>query len=1379
MQKVLITFPKMSSFRICLLLIVTLCVSWNSAIAAKVCSAERDEWTCKAGGCIATEYLCDGIRHCIDGSDETKASCKSMQCSFASFRCDYGACISLELLCDGVHDCADSSDEDSERCRKRRNELPNDEVDEETKRKNCIGWGQMKCWSGQCVSITDKCDGVQDCDDGSDELTSLCQTVLCKQHQFQCGYGACLPMEAKCNGTKECWDGTDEHEGLCIKEIATISTPTTRIKSNEVTESTQQGVLPTVKTKPNISTELANTRKTTTTILDYSTDFEVTETSEKDLTTIPEVTTTSTQTTTNRPVTNTEDAETLETHFNGSSSERPHLTTTSINEIIITQKTTTSKPLIKPALKANVTRNYSEKNTQITTPIIRETTTAIYVSKQTDSSDTNDQEVGGQIERLPNGPVYHSNKTLNATEKSRNTNYPGGITTITELKKDKSKAEENNEEFKNRSNSTPSERTQVITTNENETMNPRKTSVHSPAAATSAESFGSDQTLKKLSGPTTKETVTKTPKIGSTIKTPPIKKNQTFPLGIRNSTPTEQPKGNGNNGQEVRQIQNQPAISQTTLYTRNVTTQTPNLKTNLSSSPNNSNESNFSVQSPIKSRADTGVLTTSPVSHVYKILNATENPRNVNYPGSINKTFTNQYNTRKTKPPTTTNKATTKARNQCTLRKCNYPLICNVLLPGSQDSGKLHDKQARQSLFEGSEVVFNCADGYVLEGVNRTTCKGNGWGHKIPSCTPSCEADFKFRCTPPLKCVYEEPNIRTKKMTKHVIRNNFTDTVVREHFKLSFECDAGYLIEGSKIRICTAKGWSNVMPRCVNQCDVLDLGNPKWPLKCQKFNSNTRLTNNCQYSPWNRMVREGSYFEYSCEYGYNLNGVNRSTCLNDGWSSNAPTCIPWCDLKPIRPCKSPLICNENPNRPSYFFSIINTAHAATSELTVDFSCEFGYELVGAKVITCSKGGWSHSIPTCKKIYCDASILDDCTFPLMCWRYDFVTEGYTRIYKGSVQQLSPDEHLLITCENGYNLSGEDYLTCNGGKWYGTMPKCIATCREDLLPKCENPMTCTAYNYYAGSSQAIINNYEYSSSYRTYPQGTTVVFNCAYGHMLNGARTTTCDIYGWRYENGMYNPECQRISNTCDKGILYNCTYPLICEQFDPEFGDYKKIQISAHQKSISNGEHIRFSCENGYVLDGRNTLTCTGGKWDDYMPKCIDTRHNIFPTVHSCRADLLPACKYPLTCTRYDSKFKSEQTIIDNSINESANYALNTQIVFGCAEDFKLKGEEQTTCSANGWSHQQSLKLPLCVRISPCDPDIFKSCKPPVVCQYYEPNKDNWSMVQSNFLINYVAKNSIVSIVCENGFKLQGADYIYYIYCKSKGWDNPIPKCVRA
>ncbi|XP_049304303.1 sushi, von Willebrand factor type A, EGF and pentraxin domain-containing protein 1-like [Bactrocera dorsalis] len=1028
----------------------------------------------------------------------------------------------------------------------------------------------------------------------------------------------------------------------------------------------------------------------------------------------------------------------------------------------------------------------------------------------------------------------------------------------------------------------------------------QKTSVHSPAATTSAENFDWFKYFKK-------------PFEHTQVKIPQINKNQTFPIDIRNSTPSKQLKSNENKGQEAREYPIRLAFLDPILYTLNVTTQTPNLKVNLSSSPNNSIVSNLSIQSLINSPP-----LTSAVTHIPETLNATE--KFPNNPGSITKTLSNRYS------DTTTNKATTEVRTQCILRSCDFPLICKILLSSSQDSGRLHVEQARQSLFEGSEVVFNCADGYVLEGVNRTTCKTNGLSHKIPSCIPCCDADFKLSCTPPLKCVYEEPNISTK----HVITNYFADTVVREHFKLSFECADGYLLEGSKIRKCTAKGWSNVMPRCVNYCDVLDLGIPKFPLKCQMLDSLTGLTNGCQYSLWQRKVKEGSYFEYSCENGYNLHGMNRSTCLNNGWNSDAPSCIPLCDLKLIRPCQSPLICKGNqkwPRPPRPLFSFANMSDVATldltEDLTVDFSCEVGYELVGAKVITCSKDGWSHSIPTCKKSECDDSILDDCTYPLICWRYYFGMREYTRIYKGSVQKLSQNEKLFISCENDYLLSGNNYLTCKGGKWNGTMPKCIEpSCRADLLPKCENPMICTAYYYNSGRVQEIINNYGESS--KTFPTNTMVVFNCTDGHVLNGAKTATCNNHGWKYDGDIYNSECQRISNTCDKGILDNCTYPLICKRSYTEFGDFKKIQSATSQKSISDAEEIKFRCAYGYVLDGRNALTCMGGKWNGTMPKCIapscradllpkcehpmictayyynsgrlqdiinnyEESSKTFPTntmvvfnctdghvlngaktatcsnhgwkydgdiydpecqrisntcdkgildnctyplicesfgtefwflfenatsqesisdaeeikfscdsgyvldgrntltckggkwdgtmpkciVHSCSADLLPECKYPLTCTRYDSEFKSEQIITDNSFNESTNYALNTKVVYGCAEGLKLKGEEQTTCSSNGWSHVQSLKLPQC--ISPCDLDIFKSCKPPLICYYFGPEMTNWLTVDNSSLINYVAINSIVGFNCEDGFKLQGSRSIS---CDPEGWNEPISKCVK-
>lgn len=35
---------------------------------------------------------------------------------------------------------------------------------------------EYSCQSGQCIDITNTCDGVRDCDDGSDETLDLCQT---------------------------------------------------------------------------------------------------------------------------------------------------------------------------------------------------------------------------------------------------------------------------------------------------------------------------------------------------------------------------------------------------------------------------------------------------------------------------------------------------------------------------------------------------------------------------------------------------------------------------------------------------------------------------------------------------------------------------------------------------------------------------------------------------------------------------------------------------------------------------------------------------------------------------------------------------------------------------------------------------------------------------------------------------------------------------------------------------------------------------------------------------------------------------------------------------------------------------------------------------
>merc|ERR1719456_2144805 len=115
--------------------------------------------------------------------------------------------------------------------------------------------GQMdmdtfKCLSGdQCIRAEGRCNGANNCDDGSDEQgcdtewglpavmgVQECQAPVVGDVQFQCADGSgCTHIAAKCNGVNNCADGSDEQgcatttTGLTLEAMtgftATIETP--------------------------------------------------------------------------------------------------------------------------------------------------------------------------------------------------------------------------------------------------------------------------------------------------------------------------------------------------------------------------------------------------------------------------------------------------------------------------------------------------------------------------------------------------------------------------------------------------------------------------------------------------------------------------------------------------------------------------------------------------------------------------------------------------------------------------------------------------------------------------------------------------------------------------------------------------------------------------------------------------------------------------------------------------------------------------------------------------------------------------------------------------------------------------------------------------
>ena len=160
------------------------CTHGNCSNDHDLCEHDPHQMKCSDGvGCVPLSWICDGVKDCKDGSDESR--CHQISCKSTDFRCGNNICILGQFRCDREKDCTDGSDEEG--------------CDYETEQSFCPAH-KFKCKSnGRCIYRHEICDGMTDCTDGEDEQN--CGVVCHDLTDFRCAdQASCIPNAWLCDG---------------------------------------------------------------------------------------------------------------------------------------------------------------------------------------------------------------------------------------------------------------------------------------------------------------------------------------------------------------------------------------------------------------------------------------------------------------------------------------------------------------------------------------------------------------------------------------------------------------------------------------------------------------------------------------------------------------------------------------------------------------------------------------------------------------------------------------------------------------------------------------------------------------------------------------------------------------------------------------------------------------------------------------------------------------------------------------------------------------------------------------------------------------------------------------------------------------------------
>ncbi len=492
------------------------------------------------------------------------------------------------------------------------------------------------------------------------------------------------------------------------------------------------------------------------------------------------------------------------------------------------------------------------------------------------------------------------------------------------------------------------------------------------------------------------------------------------------------------------------------------------------------------------------------------------------------------------------------------------------------------------SNYYGDICAVTCGNGYNLNGPIERTCQANGlWSGNDNSCVPA-------NCG--------EVIIENGTMTCPAGGTTYPNTC-------TVSCNNGHNLAGVNSLMCTANGtWGNTAPTC-NPVSCLATNLPAPPFGSKQCPNGSTFGNSCTFT---------------CQEGYTLSNDTPITCYADGnWSASAPSCIP-------ASCPTLSAISDG--------TISLSDGTGTFGDSASYSCDTGYHL---EVTTCTTGEPN-----------DAGVTEEVcivTEPAV-WTRDCQTDGtwsnqdascqpdlcdaLDTVANGGAWSCSDDNRFdstcSVTCNTGYDLSGEGSLTCGVDGWSGSPPTCA-------------PKDC-------GVLESPANGNKVCSNSTTY--GSECSFSCDNGYALSNSSTVTCR------DDGTWSDD----PPTC---------IPASC----PTLSAVTNGDVTLTGASGTFGVEADYTCDTGYHLE---ITTCTDTNDGE---TCETTLPNSWSRL--CGADgnwsNQAATCMPDSCAALPQ--------IDNATAwDCTNGDLfDSQCSLTCLLGHDLSGDATRSCGADGWS----------------------------------------------------------------------------------------------